>query len=76
MTPDQIAAYVDAASGALALPLAAAHRPGVLHYFALAASLADLVNAHPLQLSDEQAGLFTPVSPPAARSPTADADTP
>lgn len=32
MTPTQIEAYVDATAAALALPLEAAHRPGVLSY--------------------------------------------
>ena len=64
MTPEEIEAYVDAAASALALPLAAAHRPGVLHYFTLAASFADAIAAHPLELSDEPAPVFTPVSPP------------
>ena len=45
MTPEAIEVYVDAAAAALELPLAAAHRPGVLRYFALAASMAELVNA-------------------------------
>ena len=38
------AAYVDAAAAALGLKIAAAHRPGVLQYFALAAAMAELVN--------------------------------
>jgi hypothetical protein len=46
------------------LPIAPEHRPGVLHYFALAASLAALVNAHDLGNADEPAAVFTPVSPP------------
>ena len=64
MTPTQIEAYVDAASAALNLPLSAEHRPGVLHYFALAAGMAELVGAHPLAITDDSAEAFVPVSPP------------
>jgi hypothetical protein len=62
MTPQQIEAYVDAAAAALGLPLAAEHRPGVLHYFGLAASLADLVNGLALTAADEPAGAFAPIA--------------
>ena len=63
MTPAQIEAAVDAAAAALGLGIAPEHRPGVLHYFALAASMAEQVQAHPLGVADEQAPVFTPVSP-------------
>ena len=63
MTPAQIEAYVDAAAAALQLPLSPEHRPGVLHYFALASSMADLVAALPLSIADEPAPAFVPVSP-------------
>ena len=63
MTSTEIETYVDAAATLLALPIAAEHRPGVLYYFALAASFADMVNAHPLGVGDEPAGAFVPVSP-------------
>ena len=63
MTPEQIEAYVDAAAAALQLPLSPAHRPGVLHYFALAASMAERVAAQPLGTTDEPAETFVPVSP-------------
>ena len=63
MTPPEIEAYVNAAAAALNLPLSAAHRPGVLHYFALAASMAELVNAQPLTIADEPAEAFVPISP-------------
>ena len=66
MTPAQIEAYVDAAAAALQLPLAAEHRPGVLNYFALAASMADLLAAHPLAITDDPAEAFVPIGP---RSP-------
>lgn len=65
MTPAQIEACVDATAAALGLELAPEHRPGVLHYFALAASMAELVNSHALTHADEPAAVFTPVSPPA-----------
>jgi hypothetical protein len=63
MTPAQIEAYVDAAAAALQLPLAPEHRPGVLHYFGLAAGLAGLVSAHELAITDDPAEAFVPVSP-------------
>ena len=63
MTPAQIEAYVDAAAAVLQLPLAAEHRPGVLNYFALAASMAALVGAHPLTITDDPAESFVPVAP-------------
>ena len=63
MTPAQIEAYVDAAAAALALPLDAEHRPGVLTYFALAAGMADLVGAHPLAITDDPAEAFVPIAP-------------
>jgi len=63
MTPRQIEAYVDAAAAALNLPLAAGHRPGVLHYFALAAGMAEVVGAHPFALDDEPAEAFVPIAP-------------
>jgi hypothetical protein len=62
MTPEEIERYVDAAAAALQLPLAPAHRPSVLHYFALAASMADLVNAQVLIPEDEPAPVFLPLS--------------
>ncbi|MEP7100271.1 MAG: AtzG-like protein [Burkholderiales bacterium] len=68
MTPAQIESYVDAAAAALQLPLAAEHRPGVLSYFALAASMAELVGAHPLGVTDDPAEAFVPISPANART--------
>ena len=62
MTPAQIEAYVDAAAAALQLPLSAEHRPGVLHYFALASTMAELVAAQPLAVTDDPAEAFVPVS--------------
>jgi Protein of unknown function (DUF4089) len=65
MTPGEIEACVDAAAAAVGLRIAPEHRPGVLHYFALAASMAELVAAHDLANADEPAPVFMPVSPPA-----------
>ncbi|MBC7715996.1 MAG: DUF4089 domain-containing protein [Pseudorhodobacter sp.] len=62
MTPTEIENYVDAAAAALNLPLSPEHRPGVLHYFALASGLADLVAAHPLGVTDDPAESFEPIS--------------
>ena len=63
MDPQRIEAYVDAAAAALDLPLAAAHRPGVLAYFALAAELAESVAAAPLGVCDEAAPVFAAIAP-------------
>ena len=63
MDRERIEAYVDAAAAVLDLPLAPAHRPGVLAYFALAAELADAVMAAPLGASDEPAPVFTAIGP-------------
>ncbi len=57
------AAYVNAAAAALGLKISAEQRPGVLQYFALAASMAELVQGLPLHLHDEPAGAFHPVPP-------------
>lgn len=62
MTPEQIEAYVDASAAALGLEIASAHRPGVLHYFALAASMAALVQSSPPAVTDEPAPVFHPVA--------------
>ncbi|HZT56058.1 MAG TPA: AtzG-like protein [Burkholderiaceae bacterium] len=67
MTPAQIEAYVDAAAAALQLPLAAEHRPGVLHYFAFASGMAELVGAHPLAITDDPAEAFVPIAPAGGR---------
>ena len=68
MTPEQIEDYVDAAAAALSLPLDAAHRPGVLQFFALAAGFADVVQAVPLAPHDDPALSFVPVSSSGAGS--------
>ena len=46
-----------------------AHRPGVLRYYALAASMAELVMDAPLGLADEPAPVFVPVSPAGSAVP-------
>jgi hypothetical protein len=61
MTDQEIETYVTAAATALQLPIAPEHRPGVLQYFALAASMAELVNAHKLTVADDPAAAFIPV---------------
>jgi Protein of unknown function (DUF4089) len=63
MDRERIEAYVDAAAAALDLPLAPAHRPGVLVYFGLAAELAAAVMTVPLSVGDEPAPVFTPIGP-------------
>ncbi len=63
ITPETAEAYVDACAAALALPLAAEHRPGVLRYFALAAEMAALVHGLPLAPHDEPAEAFVPIAP-------------
>jgi hypothetical protein len=63
MNAQQTEAYVDATAAALGLPLDAQHRPGVLHYFALAAAMAELVNGLPLGTADEPAEVFVPIEP-------------
>ncbi|APW37733.1 hypothetical protein RD110_11420 [Rhodoferax koreense] len=63
MSPAQIEAYVDAASALLDLTIETAHRPGVLRYFGLAADMAALVDAVPLEPHHEAAVHFTPISP-------------
>jgi len=61
MTADEIDSYVDAAAAVLGLPLDPRHRPGVVRYFTLAASMAAQLDAVDLGVSDEPAEAFTPV---------------
>jgi hypothetical protein len=75
MKPKEIETVVDAMAAAMDLPIAPEHRPGVLHYFALAASMAELVNARPVDLHMEPAAVFVPVSPPDAESSTGEGGT-
>ena len=62
MTESDIAAAVDANAALIGLPLHPDHRPGVLRYFALAAAMADAVNAVGLGPEVESAEVFVPVS--------------
>lgn len=59
MTPEQMAAYVDASAVALGLSIAP-WRDGVLRYFALAADMNAIVDAYPLVAHDESAETFVP----------------
>ncbi|QHI98000.1 DUF4089 domain-containing protein [Xylophilus rhododendri] len=63
--PDKAAQerYVDATAALIGLPLAADHRPGVLGFFALAASMAAAIEAVPLTPHDDSPMRFEPVSP-------------
>ena len=63
MTPAQTEAYIDAASAALELRLRPDQRPGVLRFFTLAAELAAIVEAVPLDPHLEPAVNFVPVAP-------------
>jgi hypothetical protein len=63
LTPQQLEALVNANATALGLPIAAEHRSGVLAFLALAAGMAELVNAAPLGIDDEPANVFAPVPP-------------
>ncbi len=54
------AAYADRAAAALALPLAAAHRPGVVQNLERAAAIAAPLLAHPLPAGTEPAPVFAP----------------
>ena len=63
MDAERIEAYVDAAAAALDVPLAPAHRPGVLAYFALAAELAESMAGARLGIADDAAPVFTPIGP-------------
>jgi len=72
MTQAEIETYVDAAARVLALPLAPLHRPGAVHYFGLAAAMAEIVGAQQLGLDDEPAPVFVPVSPRAIPLPAAE----
>ena len=56
-------AYIQAAAEQLGLKIPAASRAGVAQYFALAASMAELVQGLPLTPADEPGNVFRPVSP-------------
>jgi hypothetical protein len=54
-------AYVDPAAQAVGLTLHPDHRPGVVTYLALAATMAERVMSFPLGTEDEGANTFRPV---------------
>jgi hypothetical protein len=64
MDSKTIEQHVDAAAALIGLPIDAEYREGVLRYFGIAAGLAALVMAQPLETQDEPAALFVPLSPP------------
>lgn len=70
MTPEAVEACVDAAAAALGLPIAPAHRPGVLAYFALAAGFAEQLQAVALDAHDDPAEAFVPIGPDDLPSPS------
>jgi len=63
MDSETAEAYVDAAAAARGCPIHPDHRPGVLTYFRLAASMADLVTAPGLHVEDDAAPVFVPIEP-------------
>jgi hypothetical protein len=63
MDEQAIEAYVKAAAAALDLPIAPENLPGVKTYFAMAAAMAGSLGAFPLDIEDEPATIFVPVSP-------------
>jgi hypothetical protein len=63
MSAQQIEALVAANAAALELPIAAAHKPGVLAFFALAAGMAEQVMGLTLGVEDEPGNVYTPVGP-------------
>ena len=69
MERQQVEAYVDAAAAAIGLPIAAEHRPGVAHYVALAATMAELVITLALDVDDDPAPVFTPIAPAVGSEP-------
>ncbi len=71
LSTEALAAFMDASSVALDLPLAPAHRPGVLRYLGIAAAMARTLEHYPLSERVEPAVRFEPVSPP-SRAATAD----
>jgi hypothetical protein len=56
-------AYIDAMSDALALPIAPGHRPGVRTYLQLVSGIATRVTDFPLTPADDAATVFVPVEP-------------
>lgn len=65
ISPETIEACVDATAELLGLPIAPEHRPGVLRYFALAASYAAQTYGLAIDDKADPASVFVPVPPPA-----------
>jgi hypothetical protein len=61
--PQAVEAAVDSGAALLDLPLALAHRPGVLRFYALAADMAQVVLEVPIGRDDESGSVFRPVEP-------------
>jgi hypothetical protein len=66
MNSERIEAAVGANAALLGLRIAAEHRAGVMQFFALAASMAELVYGLPLAAQDESGSVFAPVPPSAS----------
>jgi len=64
MSPEDIERHVDASAALIGLPIGPEYRAGVVRYFGIATSLAELVMQMPLAPDDEPAPVFVPVSPP------------
>ncbi len=64
MDAADIERHVDATAALIGLPLAPDHRPGVIRYFQLAASMAPRVMDFPLEPHDEPGNVFVPVEAP------------
>lgn len=60
MTRAEIETYIDAAAAALRLPIAPAHRPGVVANFERLAANAATVNEFALEPEDEPAPVWRP----------------
>jgi hypothetical protein len=58
VTEDEAAAYLHQAAAAIALPIDPAHAPGVVANLRLAARMAALVEARPLDVAQEPAPVF------------------
>jgi len=59
-TPEEVGAYVDAVAERVALPIAPAHRPGVIQVMSGLLGSAALVMEFPLPESAEPAPVFDP----------------
>jgi hypothetical protein len=58
--PPDLGAHVDAAAALIGLPIAPAHRPGVILYMGVIATAAALVMEFPLPEEVEPAPIFAP----------------